>query len=155
MSKLEEVVNDLMESIDEEYNAIKVFSKSKATVVEKQIQKLRETATTLLPVMNKILEEKYYFRGENTKHRSSKGPILKEDYSNNVLYVFSVERQIPIAINLYDEEVTNLSYRKLLSEVEFSTAMEGLLSVLNHHKFLMKEIQEHIDHLENELLKYE
>jgi hypothetical protein len=155
MTRLQEIVKDLMETIDEEFVVINSLQSTRDLVIEKQEEKIRETALTLLPVMERIREKGYYFRGKDTTYVSAKGPILKHDSREGLLYIFSVAEKLPITLDLHDEEVKFLSYRKLLKAVDFSTVMENLLLVLSHHQYVQGEIQQSIDELEEELADYE
>lgn len=112
-------------------------------------------ALKLLPVMQVIKDRNYFFHGKNTDYRSARGPVLHYDNGEHMLYVFSVEEQGPCVVNLYDNSVKKLSYRKLVEDVDFLEIMEGLLLVLEHYKHLKEQYQSSINGLESELKTYE
>lgn len=155
MNKLDEFVGKLMETIDEEFILINSLNSTHSELVKKQEEKIRYTAIKLLPLMEKIQSKGYRFSGNKTEYQSSRGPVLKHDSRENILYVFSVEDKKPIAVNLYNNDVKNLTYRMLLEQVDFTSIMEGLLLVLTHHNYIKKNYQVLIDELEAELAKFE
>ncbi|MFC8563077.1 hypothetical protein [Peribacillus frigoritolerans] len=154
MTDLQNTVQRLMESFDDEINTIESLVQKQRELAEKQEEKVRETAFALLPLMEKIKDEQHYFIGNETDYRSTRGPILKHDKNENMLYIFSVQKQQPISLNLYDQEEKPLSYRKLLEAVEFPLIMKGLLITLTHLENLKKRYQENNEELDAELERF-
>ncbi|MED1042630.1 hypothetical protein S2E19_06027 [Bacillus mycoides] len=154
MDKLNIVVEDLLKEIDTDLEGVKTYIKTIEGLLEQQENKVRETATILLPVMRKIKSNMFYFISQDEKWRTRKGPILKYNGSENSLYIFSVEKEGPIIWNLDTEKEIVISYDKLLKEVEFNTVMESLLSVVSYTENLKEKYQGIIDNLETELVKY-
>ncbi|PEB56230.1 hypothetical protein CON65_15840 [Bacillus pseudomycoides] len=154
MDKLNTVVEDLLKEIDTDFRVIKTYIKTVEGLLEQQENKVRETATTLLPVMRKIQSNMFNFISQDERWVTRKGPILKYNDSKNSLYIFSIENEGPIILNLDTERETIISYDKLLKEVEFNTVMESLLSVVSYTGALHKKYQGIIDKRETELVKY-
>ncbi|PJN57678.1 hypothetical protein BAWEI_54460 [Bacillus mycoides] len=154
LDKLNIVVEDLLKEIDTDLEGVKTYIKTIEGLLEQQENKVRETATILLPVMRKIKSNMFYFISQDEKWRTRKGPILKYNGSENSLYIFSVEKEGPIIWNLDTEKEIVISYDKLLKEVEFNTVMESLLSVVSYTENLKEKYQGIIDNLETELVKY-
>ncbi|OAH53092.1 hypothetical protein AWH48_12100 [Domibacillus aminovorans] len=155
MSKLSERIQEVMDLIDEEYVVVDTYHSKLEDLIGQQERKIYETALALYPVMEKIKNRNYYFNGPETTYQSSRGPVLKYDEKEHVLYVFDIDKKAPVSVNLYNDEIKNLSYRNLLQEVEFPLIMEGLLMVLNHHDKLKKSYQKSIDGLQAELNEYD
>ncbi|MCL9634645.1 hypothetical protein L2095_07865 [Bacillus zanthoxyli] len=156
MNQLDTKVKQLEETLDEEYVLIKSLGDTHQDLMEKQAEKLRETAMKLMPIMKKICNQKRYFSGIDTDYHNSRGPVFKHDGSENKLYVFSVKDERPLIIDLFDEKNNMyITYRKLLQEVDFSVAMDSLLLVLDHHEKLKRAYQNAIDEMESALSKYE
>lgn len=154
LDKLNDAVENLLNEIDAELRVIKTYTETVGKLLEQQENKVRETATALLPVMQKIHSSMFYFISQDERWRTRKGPILKYDGSKNSLYIFSVEKEGPIIWDLDTEKELVISYDKLLREVEFNTVMENLLSVVSYTGSLHKKYQSIIDKLETDLVKY-
>lgn len=155
LDKLNIAVDELLSEMDKEFNVIKTYGETVNKLLEQQENKVRETVTTLLPVIRKIQSNMFYFFSQDQKYRTRKGPILKYDGSENSLYIISVEHEGPIIWNLNTDKEAIISYDKLLKEVEFTTVMEALLSVLSFTSSLHKQYQSIIDKLETELVGYQ
>ncbi|TKH81144.1 hypothetical protein FC686_07435 [Bacillus cereus] len=154
MDKLNTVVEDLLKEIDTDLQGIKAYIRTAEGLLEKQENKVRETATTLLPVMRKIQSNMFNFTSQDGRWVTRKGPILKYNDRENSLYIFSIEDEGPIILNLDTNKEALISYDKLLKEVEFDTVMESLLSVVSYTEKLQKKYQGIIEKLETELVKY-
>ncbi|PEO16788.1 hypothetical protein [Bacillus wiedmannii] len=154
MDKLKAVVEDLLKEIDTDLQGIKEYIRTAEGLLEKQENKVRETATTLLPVMRKIQSNNFNFKTQDEHWVSRTGPILKYDDSENLLYIFSIKEEGPMIFDIETKKEALISYDKLLKEVEFNTVMESLLSVVSYTERLQKKYQVLIDKLETELVKY-
>ncbi|PEF90652.1 hypothetical protein [Bacillus cereus] len=154
MDKLNTVVEDLLKEIDTDLQGVKEYIRTVEGLLEKQENKVRETATTLLPVMRKIQSNNFNFMTQDERWVSRTGPILKYDDSENSLYIFSIKEEGPIILNMDTKKEAIISYDKLIKEVGFNTVMESLLSVVSYTERLQKKYQGIIDKLETELVKY-
>ncbi|PEM52994.1 hypothetical protein [Bacillus toyonensis] len=154
MDKLNTVVEDLLKEIDTDLQGVKEYIRTVEGLLEKQENKVRETATTLLPVMRKIQSNNFNFKTQDERWLSRTGPILKYDDSENSLYIFSIKEEGPIIVNMDTKKEAIISYDKLIKEVGFNTVMESLLSVVSYTERLQKKYQGIIDKLETELVKY-
>ncbi|MGZ0131876.1 hypothetical protein ACXKZH_07130 [Priestia megaterium] len=156
MNQLDTKVKQIEEVLDEEYIYIDSLGKTHQALMEKQEDKVRKTALKLLPVMKKIHSQHRYFAGVDTNYQSGRGPVFKHDTSEDQLYVFSVEDECPLLVDLYNKDNNKyISYRKLLQEVDFSVVMDSLLLVLEHHEKLKRGYQKAIDEMKAALNKYE
>ncbi|MBO1628295.1 hypothetical protein [Bacillus arachidis] len=158
MDNLNTMVEKLLNEIDEDFRSIEKYNKKQSEVLDKQEKKIKETATTLLPIMRKIKSNMYFFTAKenNLIARTRRGPILKFDNIEDLLYVFSVDSEMPMIVDLNNEDnVKYISYDKLLREVEFTQIMENLLSVLTFTDSIKKQYQNTINQFETELTKYE
>ncbi|MCU5596776.1 MULTISPECIES: hypothetical protein [Bacillus] len=158
MDNLNTMVEKLLNEIDEDFHSIEKYNKKQVEVLEKQEKKIKETATTLLPIMRKIKSNMYFFTAKenNLIARTRRGPILKFDNIEDLLYVFSVDSEMPMIVDLNNEDNAKyISYDKLLREVEFTQIMENLLSVLTFTDSIKKQYQNTINQFETELNKYE
>ncbi|PFI24045.1 hypothetical protein [Bacillus cereus] len=158
MENLNTMVEKLLNEIDEEFHFIETYNKKQREVLEKQEKKIKETAMTLLPIMRKIKSNMYFFTAKenNLTARTRRGPILKFDSVEELIYVFSVDDEAPVIVNLNSEgNVQRISYDKLLQEVEFTQIMENLLSVVTFTDSVKKQYQDAINQLETQLTKYE
>ncbi|MEH7381773.1 hypothetical protein V7138_15020 [Bacillus sp. JJ1533] len=157
LEKLEVVVKELMDNIEEEYVLVSSLAQSHRAIVDKQEEKIRDTVRKLFPVMHVIKQKGYMFKGKDTDYMSARGPVLYHDTRESELYVFDVEQGMPVIVDLYNpkEKPKNITFRKLLEDVPFPQIMDSLLLVLTHHRFLQKDYQESIDELEAELNAYE
>lgn len=154
LDKLNTVVEDLLKEIDTDLQGVKEYIRTVEGLLEKQENKVRETATTLLPVMRKIQSNNFNFKTQDERWVSRTGPILKYDDSENSLYIFSIKEEGPIILNMDTKKEAIISYDKLIKEVGFNTVMESLLSVVSYTERLQKKYQGIIDKLETELVKY-
>lgn len=152
------MVEKLLNEIDEDFRSIENYNKKQREVLEKQEKKIKETATMLLPIMHKIKSNMYFFTAKenNLIARTRRGPILKFDNIEDLLYVFSVDAEMPMIVDLNNEDNAKyISYDKLLREVGFTKIMENLLSVLTFTDSIKKQYQNTINQFETELTKYE
>lgn len=132
----------------------KLELKQKELIVEQE-EKTRQTAIKLMPVMQLIASMGYRFKGKDTDYMSSRGPILKHDLRANRLYIFSLERKGPITVDLRDNEVKPITYRKLLEEVEFTQVMDSLLMTLQFNDDLIELYEKSNSELEAQLKKFD
>lgn len=154
MENLNEHVNKVMEGIDEEYHRINSLQQQVDELYQKSSEKIYKTAEALKPLMEKIRENRHYFRGVDTTYISKRGPVLKHDTKEDELYLFDVEKMAPITVNLYNDEVKVISYRKLLDEVKFTNIMDSLLLVMEHHNAAQQEYEKAIADMEEQLNQY-
>lgn len=155
MESLNERVQKTLEIADEEYHRLGVLQQQRADAFSKLTEKLHETAKSLEPVMKKVRENHFKFRGVGNDYVSSRGPVLGHDKQENILYIFEVDRMMPITVDLYDDEVKGTTYRKLVEKFDFSNMMDSLLLVLEHHDYIRNELENTITAMESELLKYQ
>lgn len=158
MDNLNTMVEKLLNEIDEDFRSIENYNKKQSEVLGEQEKKIKETATMLLPIMHKIKSNMYFFTAKenNLIARTRRGPILKFDNIEDLLYVFSVDAEMPMIVDLNNEDNAKyISYDKLLREVGFTKIMENLLSVLTFTDSIKKQYQNTINQCETELTKYE
>lgn len=156
MSNLISKVQELQKEILNEFDEIREYQKKRNELLEKQEVIVKKTAEALLPIMEIIKEQNIRFTGLNTSYYSKRGPILKEDEYEELLYVFSVKDKGPQIVYLNEpKRVSYISYDKLLEDVPFKDVMENLLYVLRYHEKIKNNILEDINKIEEEIKDYE
>jgi hypothetical protein len=133
----EKEINDLRKLLDENLDKMKV--------------KFFEVAKKLDPLIEKYKEDGFYFKHDEYKIASTRGPIVGFNQLDNILYVYTGGEGFITKVDLNNDEIKRVAFWKFLEKNSFDTAITGLYNVLKLQDMIKDDYQKQIERCNKEL----
>ncbi|WP_227397358.1 hypothetical protein [Jeotgalibacillus aurantiacus] len=155
MNQIKKAVEEKMTTIDDDLKKFDEVLAREKEAAERQASSLHETSNELIPLLKKIRERRIFFQGVETKYRSTRGPVLGHDIDDNALFIYDIDRESPIRLDLYDDEEKLTSWINIIKRTGYVNAIISLKNTLTLIDNIMIKAEENISELNSDLNKYD